>query len=279
MMGKLMKYDLRNMWRSIFPFSIGLFGLTVIACFVTRYLNNPGFILAQQSNDAFKRALTTISIIYMTMFALGFAAFALLSVVFIIKRYYDNFFTDEGYLTFTLPLKTSTLLGSKLISAVIAFLAVIIFMGVCMFIFILFGFSTHGLIDKEVLESIGNVLRSLFSEETALTVIILIFTALTQMIFNIAFFLLCITIGSIITRKHKILAAVALYYGISFFLGTVVGILVNSFILTPLFSDPYFDETPIINSTLLITMLIYAGGAAAVFLINNRLLAKKLNLN
>ena len=53
------------------------------------------------------------------------------TLIFVFIRYYKNFFTDEGYLTFTLPVKRSTLLNAKTVNAMIWGLLLIAFIIAC----------------------------------------------------------------------------------------------------------------------------------------------------
>ena len=49
------------------------------------------------------------------VYIIGAGALGILTQVLLSIRFYTNFFSDEGYLTFTLPVKRSTLLGSKVL--------------------------------------------------------------------------------------------------------------------------------------------------------------------
>ena len=59
------------------------------------------------------------------------SASTLVTPILSLIRFYKHFFTDEGYLTFTLPVRRSTLLLSKLVNALIfdAMYAVLMILG------------------------------------------------------------------------------------------------------------------------------------------------------
>ena len=62
-------------------------------------------------------------------------------VFFIIcAHFYRNLMTDEGYLTFTLPVKTSEILWSKLITAMLWTIISVVVIGLCVLMFV--GLST-----------------------------------------------------------------------------------------------------------------------------------------
>ncbi len=57
-------------------------------------------------------------ILYLLLFAL-WVAMGVLTVVSIIQRFYKNLLGDEGFLMFTLPVSSTTLLGSKMLAAML----------------------------------------------------------------------------------------------------------------------------------------------------------------
>ena len=118
MLKKLIKYD----FKAIFKY----WWIAAVASVVMAFLG--GVCLSVISNDkALPDMIVRISVIGFVLVCFGFVAFVLASVILIIKRYYTNFFTDEGYLTFTLPVKKHQLLNSKLITALcVQFITVIV---------------------------------------------------------------------------------------------------------------------------------------------------------
>ena len=72
-----------------------------------------------ESYSAFLNILNTLLIIAYVLALLGVMVF---STVLMIKRFHQNFLTDEGYLMFTLPTSVHSLLWSKLITAALFFI-------------------------------------------------------------------------------------------------------------------------------------------------------------
>ena len=103
MLRKLFKYDFLAIGKTMWL-------LTLIAVLITIAGTVSGYFI----DDAFEKSITDQNtIMYMALtFLLGtiiiisfiaITAYLVLSTVIIMKRYYQNLFTDEGYLTFTLP--------------------------------------------------------------------------------------------------------------------------------------------------------------------------------
>ena len=113
MLGKLIKHELRATGRLMAP----LFGALVLLALVVRA--NDLVFQHVESYSAFLNILNTLLIIAYVLALLGVMVF---STVLMIKRFHQNFLTDEGYLMFTLPTSVHSLLWSKLITAALFFI-------------------------------------------------------------------------------------------------------------------------------------------------------------
>ena len=113
MLGKLIKHEFRATGRLMAP----LFGALVLLALVVRA--NDLVFQHVESYSAFLNILNTLLIIAYVLALLGVMVF---STVLMIKRFHQNFLTDEGYLMFTLPTSVHSLLWSKLITAALFFI-------------------------------------------------------------------------------------------------------------------------------------------------------------
>ena len=113
MLGKLIKHEFRATGRLMAP----LFGALVLLALVVRA--NDLVFQHVESYSAFLNVLNTLLIIAYVLALLGVMVF---STVLMIKRFHQNFLTDEGYLMFTLPTSVHSLLWSKLITAALFFI-------------------------------------------------------------------------------------------------------------------------------------------------------------
>lgn len=108
MLKKCLKYDLKETFKLWWAF-----GITAI-------------VLATVTGVLFGAVMSFIESTYVTLFFLPLPLFWFLTVLFMglacitpYIRYYKNFFGKESYLTFTLPVKRSTLFGSKVLSGLL----------------------------------------------------------------------------------------------------------------------------------------------------------------
>lgn len=102
---KLMKYELRASMRVLAP----LWGALLVLGILNRV------VLMSETMQEFWNGIPAV--LLTILFVVGVVASSLTCVVFLILRFYRSFMKDEGYLMFTLPVKTGQLLNAKLISA------------------------------------------------------------------------------------------------------------------------------------------------------------------
>ena len=101
MLGKLMKYEFKATARIFLP----LYAAMLVMAAVTKLM--------------FSLQLDTPRIISLVVSILLMIAAFVITLILTIQRFYKNFLTDEGYLMFTLPADAGTLIGGKLLVAVI----------------------------------------------------------------------------------------------------------------------------------------------------------------
>lgn len=109
MLGKLMKHEFRATGRILLPIYLLLLLTTV--------LFNVTLRLTAQYDESI--ALTILMRVTEISFIIALIGTAVMSFALMIWRFYKNLMTDEGYLMFTLPTNTDTVLWSKLLTAVI----------------------------------------------------------------------------------------------------------------------------------------------------------------
>ncbi len=109
MLGKLMKHEFRAAGRILLPIYLLLL--------LTTLLFNITLRLTTQYDESV--ALTILMRVTEISFIIALIGTAVMSFALMIWRFYKNLMTDEGYLMFTLPTNTDTILWSKLLTAVI----------------------------------------------------------------------------------------------------------------------------------------------------------------
>ncbi|MDD6436167.1 MAG: hypothetical protein PUF77_07285 [Clostridiales bacterium] len=104
MLGKLIKYDLSSVSRILLP----LHGFLILIT-----LMGKGLIMLSRS-ITFPDLLIVLMILLYVLYA---AAVSIVTMVLLIYSFYRSMFSNEGYLTFTLPVSENSLLLSKTIVA------------------------------------------------------------------------------------------------------------------------------------------------------------------
>ena len=219
MLGKLLKYDLKSVWRIWWIAAVSAFGASFVGAFALRVcLTVPTLSTAE--------AFTNREILIMILAGIlcGLAVLAIVASVFLMEilvywRFYKHFFSDEGYLTFTLPVSRKTLLLSKTLNAVIWTVAHAILIAVCLVVFLAFAppeTADSGFFNPIALRAVGEAISMLFHGMGAGWFFAYAFGVLLilagSLMFSISLVHYCITLGAIIAKKAKLLAAIGMYY-------------------------------------------------------------------
>lgn len=228
MFRKVLKYDMNavaKLWSiltvSVLVFSV-LGGLSVL-----------GMSSAEQSTA--QMAFFPLYLLGLILFFISISVYGLATVALVMIRFYKNFFTDEAYLTFTLPVKRSTLFNAKLLTAFVFNTAsgIVTAIGITVFLAIAPS-GTEGyslltmLIDalKITFQSFAMVMTDELSAWiVAYCVVFVIYLLVTFMLETLLLFT-TVTFGSLLAKKHKILTSILVYYGVNVVM-TIVGYIVE----------------------------------------------------
>ena len=212
MLGKLIKYDFKAISRTLLPLLLGVFGATILACISMKVnMSLPDY----GDTSQVIRAITGL-VSGLMLFAIIASIFICVIVIF--QRYYRNFMKDEAYLTFTLPVTSTQHLWSKLITAFIWEIICTIAIIVCALIFAVFGTSPDSFMNTAVINGIGQGFSGLFGllgGQGILYALEVIALMLVGSVFGIMQIFLAMTIGGMLAKKHKGLAAVGFYFAIN----------------------------------------------------------------
>lgn len=215
MLKKLLKYDFKSAFKIWWIAAVTSLGLSFLGGYAVTLIRAPRDL--PQVVDASAGLMLFISIF-------SLFAFVILSEIIILVRFYKNFFTDEGYLTFTLPVKTGSLINSKLIMSVAVTLATLIVLAVNVCVILGIGFFDV-IVDKELFKYIAEVIDEVVAEFGAY-LFVYILEAIILFVLGVVFSLLlmfcCITLASIITKKGRVATGIAIYYGVNCVLSFVM---------------------------------------------------------
>ena len=238
------------------------------------------------------------SALFMTGFSLFFvaAAFfiiasAIVTWILIYLRFYRNLYTDEGYLTFTLPVSRGTLLASKTANAVIWSTLQMLLYGVCLLIFLLIAPPAEkgeGFFNLTFFEGLASVVSNAWTEVGAWLLVYIaeiLLLILFSFVYSASLVHFCITVGSILAKKLKLLAAIGVYYVVTMVLNTATQILRTIFVFS--YSGGLYElidnvaeamAEPVFALMLGIVVAISAALACVMYCVTQNTLERKLNL-
>lgn len=260
MLGNLLKQEFKATSRLLLPLYLILAVLTVVNRIVINL-------------NVFDGAFAIIPGIITFAYVVSILAVLFVTFIYIIMRFYKNLITEEGYLMFTLPVKSHQLIDAKLIVATVWLIASAI--GVTAS---LCGLLMTPRIFQSFLSGFAEAFTELnyvFGNRATLLIIEFIVIIILGTLNNILNIYVSIAIGQLFNR-HKVIASFAAYMGINIILQIVVTILFSIFAI--LFHTA-FDEIgslpqlilPVMIIFTLVTNFVYYWGTDYIF-------RKKLNL-
>ena len=217
MLGKILKYDLRAAYKLWLLFTAIMFGICFVGAFALRSL------VTMEEFSFF--SLFAIGGVLLSVFAMS--CYVMASQLLVLYRFYQNFFTDEAYLTFTLPIKRSTQLNSKLLCGIIFTTVNIVAVVLASMLFISItpvSSTDNTLIIVDLFKSFFNFFKSVFQHFDAWLYVysvlaMLIYLAMT--VFSTFLIYACITLGCTMVRKYKLLMAILVYYLVNMAISTL----------------------------------------------------------
>jgi hypothetical protein len=168
MLGKLLKYEIRHSAR--YTAAVYLATLAIAAVSVIALVFNSTWLGV------------------MSCFMLYIAGFAsvIMTLVSVIKNFYDTLYGKQGYLTFTLPVKCSTILLSKLITSVLWIVIGFFVMGITIAVIFFYAKDKSegifsGIMDAIAISGITDMLPSgvVIAEAAVVLVILALLTVIT----------------------------------------------------------------------------------------------------
>ena len=260
MLGKLMKYDLKSMFKVFVPLWLALLAVSVINRFTTNFSGRGGMIS------------TLPTVIFMILYVGLIIAVMVVAIALIIMRFYHGLLKDEGYLMFTLPVKPWQLVTSKCLTAtivsILSFIAAIL--SVCFI-------AMDGAAIKEIVRGIQQMAQYL-TGDMVLTCVLGILSIIAAVIASVTHIYASLAIGHL-AHSHRIGWAVVAYIGINM-LFSALGVMFGSM------ADHYHwqfefniqNGVVAVNLILLGLLILCIIQIVIFFVVTERILSKKLNL-
>lgn len=212
MLGKLMAYELRALWKPAAVMlavmvvagaaGIGCLGATQMLGEVAR--SGSGAVAAPMSGNA------TVALFMAALFC-GFLVWAAAAAlyVFVAMRFYRTMFTDEGYLTLTLPVRAGTLIMAKFW---VAYLLLVAFSLVALLMYALMVLAISG--DTAAVAGVLSIMGgwgAFVADGDVASVLGGIVNTLVTCAYALGLAFCSLTLGAWWARRHKVAAAVGVY--------------------------------------------------------------------
>ncbi len=280
---KLFKYDFRTSARFGVPILIAVAAAALLGSI------NTGITVANAGKETTFEAVTNAPFGELLIF-LGMGGLMLVSVVLAIAaavmsvlllvQYYRSTAADEAYLTFTLPVTPAQILWSKLLNTLVwsAFCGIALFLAGT-------AILGTGVTAAGIAEDVVNTFAEMFTflhgmiGQSGLTLVLLCILGAASSVSSYLMMFMAITFGSVIARKHKALAAVAMIFLVNSVMNGITSvmqlILLGDFTLKMAFDEGAAN----VNMFLISCVVLHTALAAVYFLVTRYMMERKLNLD
>lgn len=210
MLAKLLKYEFKDLGRILLPIYIAIIAVaTAFAAILRASMSGTsvGFpLIYLLKGHRLEAASNTLMTIYILISVVLIAATLLL----VIQRFTRNIFGNEGYLTMSLPINSSSQVAGKTISAAVwtLFSALVIMLSVLIILMFVYGPHEVGEVAKTVLSSVS---AEIGTGDTAAVIIEFIIMMMIDAAAFVAKIFTSITIGHRLSLKHSRIVGVAVF--------------------------------------------------------------------
>lgn len=265
MLGKLIKHEFKSTARMF----AALYGVVLVITLILK-----GIVEVQTVFKVDNTVLNMITVVTIIAFVLGIIAIFLGSFVLVIKRFYDNMLKDEGYLSFTLPVRMGEHIAGK---SIVGFAWMVISAVVAVLLVTILGLG-HNEILNSVKEGIELCIKEMQEFGYTGYVVELIFVLLLSCYSAIVMGYACFSIGQTL-GKNKVLGAFVAYLIIYFIMQIISSVAMVAIFGSNLdalnnadMGDAFFQ--PLMTFSLVLSII----QIVVYIAITNFMLKRKLNL-
>ena len=267
MVKKLIKYDFASYLRLLLPVQLVLIGIAALSRFVQ--------LFEAKDSTVYDIVFTSSVILY----AIAIAASILVTIIVALVRFYQGMYTNEGYLSHTLPVTPTQHIFSKLIVSLLFEIgtALAIFISVCVI--------TLGDVNIELFKAgfflLGKFFET-FNANAALYIVEFIIMLIVSSAAGLMMLYFCISVGQLAAKK-KILLAVGVYFGLYFISQIFSTILIIIVTVNPEMMEKIAEWivkniTAFYHISMCSGILLSLILGAVYFLITRWIMSRKLNL-
>lgn len=267
MVRKLIKYDFRSFFRLLFPVQLILIGIALTNRLVQLF----------ETSDSFVYSATFVS--SLVIYIISIFVLLVMTLVISIVRFYQGMYSNEGYLSHTLPVTPTQHLFAKLL------ISMLFYLGAYCAIFLSFIVITFGDVNIEIFKAAGYLMKDFFTNlgfEGAMYVLEFLLVLLLSHVGSLLLIFFCISVGQLVSRKRILLA-----FGVYFGLYVIKQIISTVFIVAVSLNPSWFESFVLwVNHhpgtalhLILCGVIVFELIASAVyFLVSKLIMTKKLNL-
>lgn len=278
MFAKLLKHE----WRATAPsmgglcaaiLSLGVLGMVTLTALIRR---------AEELNELAAGSMALSMVFIYLAIVICVAASGILLMI----RFYKSRFTDQGYLTFTLPVSVHQNFLSAFINQLLW--TVLVSIATCV-AFGLMGVAVYNAVGADAFAEVKEELKYIYDEtigqaEQTLASVLpgYILQLAVSFVYSTVVAMTCLTVGATIAKKHKILAAIGVYYFISMATGMIQNSLTMSITLR---MEEMLEGSPLqimeeaSRQLLMVTIPMQILVIVGCYFLSTTLMKKKLNLN
>ncbi len=229
MFAKLLKHEFKSSRSILGLLTMICLGVAVVAALALKLM----IVSAESTTMGMEgaAALMLVAMPLLVMAFLGILAYGVAAEILLLVQFYKRKFTDEGYLTFTLPTNVHNIYLSSLANILIWQLISIVTIFASFAIIILFGTSPDKFINTDFFNADFGELKMALEiafdgigwdgMDTVQTIIRFIINFISAAVLATT----CIATGATIAKKHKALAAVGIYFGMSYVLSGITSVI------------------------------------------------------
>lgn len=268
MLKKLFRYE----WKSISQLLFVMHGMLLVFAVITRifYVCAGGF----ENGSAALNTTADVMIVLLTILLfMAIGGIAFFTYVYIAYRFYKSVFTDQGYLTNTLPVTPVQIVLSKGIAGILWVAIDTLVLIIAMMILYLNVSDLPDLASSflEFFRNLGS--QHAFFWLTMLAIVLSPFVMVLQMYFSVA-------VGNLFSG-HKVLGAIGTFFGIFLIqqIGEIILVIATGWRIA---SKPDIRDASDIfsamNLTIIISLIFTAACIAAFWFGTQHIMTRKLNL-
>ena len=260
MLKKLLKHEFAATGRFLLP----MYLILLVIALIDRMVLNL---------DTFHGVLSIIPGFLTAAYIVSIIAVITVTMVLLVMRFYKNLLGDEGYLMFTLPVRSDQLLTAKLISSTIWTLLSVF----AVVASLLIAFAT-----PDVMQNIARIFRDVYEELhdmfgglAVLVLIEIMLMSLIGLITNILLIYVAIAVGQLF-NGHRVLGSFLSYVGIHTITQLVLALII--IIGGQILSRPLENFESVPRIVLPAALVVITAISGVYYYTINHIFRKKLNL-